>query len=136
MASKECIASIVKDPFTSETHENDLIIQMVATGKYLLFKDGIDSFSRSYNISWESVSVYGRQDAIQTYQSTGETINLTFPLKPGDNPEVFNMQLEALLALRYEQNFTKDEILSCYLNSAYFGNNITKTCVKMCMLLI
>jgi len=99
MASKECIASIVKDPFTSEAHQNDLIIQMVATGKYLLFKDGIDSFSRTYNISWESVSVYGRQDAIQTYQSTGETINLTFPLKPGDNPEVFNMQLEALLAL-------------------------------------
>ena len=90
---------IVSDPFTSEQHVNDLIIQMVATGKYLIFRDGIDSFSRSYNLNWDSVSVYGRQDAIQTYQSTGETINLDFPLKPGDNPDEFNMQLDALLAL-------------------------------------
>lgn len=90
---------IVSDPFTSEKHVNDLIIQMVATGKYLIFRDGIDSFSRSYNINWDSVSVYGRQDAIQTYQSTGETISLDLPLKPGDNPDEFNMQLDALLAL-------------------------------------
>lgn len=90
---------ITANPFTSGDHENDLIIQMVATGKYLIFRDGIDSFDRSYNISWDSVNVYGRQDAIQTYQSTGETINLSFPLKPGDTPDVFNMQLEALLAL-------------------------------------
>jgi hypothetical protein len=90
---------IVNNPFTDPDHENDLIIQMVATGKYLIFRDGIDSFSRSYNLSWDSVNVYGRQDAIQTYQSTGETINLDFPLKPGDNPDEFNMQLDALLAL-------------------------------------
>ena len=99
MANKDCTTSIVNNPFTNDNHVNDLIIQMVATGKYLIFRDGIDSFDRSYNISWDSVSVYGRQDAIQTYQSTGETINLSFPLKPGDDPHTFNMQLEALLAL-------------------------------------
>ena len=89
----------VSNPFSSDDHQNDLIIQMVASGKYLIFRDGIDSFNRSYNISWDSVSVYGRQDAIQTYQSTGETIGLDFPLKPGDNKDEFNAQLDALLAL-------------------------------------
>jgi hypothetical protein len=90
---------ITNNPFTNADLQNDLIIQMVASGKYLIFRDGIDQFDRSYNISWDSVSVYGRQDAIQTYQSTGETINLSFPLKPGSNPDEFNMQLDALLAL-------------------------------------
>ncbi len=65
----------------------------------MVFSDGIDSFDKSYNIAWDSVNVYGRQDAIQTYQSTGETINLTWPLKPGTDPKVFNYQLDALLKL-------------------------------------
>ena len=63
------------NPF--DENPNDLVIQMIASGKYLVFRDGIDNFSRSYNINWESVDVFGRQDAIQTYQSTGETINLS-----------------------------------------------------------
>jgi hypothetical protein len=85
------------NPF--EDNPNDLVIQMVATGKYLIFRDGIDDFSRSYNISWESVDVYGRQDAIQTYQATGETINLSWPLKPGTDPCRYEDQLQAILAL-------------------------------------
>ena len=87
------------DPFNAEEYQNDLIIQMAASQKYLIFRDGIDSFDRSYSINWDSVNVYGRQDPIQTYQSTGETINLSFPLKPRDDPDEFNHQLEALLAL-------------------------------------
>ncbi len=31
---------------------------------------------------------------------------------------------EAILALKLEQNYTKDEILELYLNAIYFGNNI------------
>lgn len=85
------------NPF--EENPNDLVIQMVATGKYLIFRDGIDDFSRSYNISWESVDVYGRQDAIQTYQATGETINLSWPLKPGTDPCQYEEKLKAILAL-------------------------------------
>ena len=85
------------NPF--KDNPNDLVIQMVATGKYLIFRDGIDDFSRSYNISWESVDVYGRQDPIQTYQATGETINLSFPLKPGTDPCQYEDQLQAILAL-------------------------------------
>tara|TARA_R100000697_G_scaffold117918_1_gene139989 strand:- start:712 stop:1377 length:666 start_codon:yes stop_codon:yes gene_type:complete len=85
------------NPF--EDNPNDLVIQMVATGKFLIFRDGIDDFSRSYNISWESVDVYGRQDAIQTYQATGETINLSWPLKPGTDPCQYEEQLQAILAL-------------------------------------
>tara|TARA_R110000824_G_scaffold46072_6_gene132819 strand:- start:187 stop:837 length:651 start_codon:yes stop_codon:yes gene_type:complete len=87
------------NPFTDDTFANDLIIQTVASGKYLIFRDGIDSFDRSYSISWDQVSVYGRQDAIQTYMSTGETISLSFPLKPSTIPDEFNRQLEAILAL-------------------------------------
>ena len=78
---------------------NDLVIQMVASGKYLIFRDGIDSFDRSYSVQWESVNVYGRQDAIQTYQSTGETISLSWPLKLGTEPSEYNEQLNAILAL-------------------------------------
>ena len=31
---------------------------------------------------------------------------------------------EAILALKVEQNFTKDQILEMYLNAIYFGNNV------------
>jgi len=41
---------------------------------------GVESFSISYNMEWEGVSVYGRQDPIQSYKSTGETMSLSFPL--------------------------------------------------------
>ena len=47
-------------------------------------KHGIDSFSISYDIAWDSVSVYGRQDPIQQYQTTGEVLSVTFPLLSGD----------------------------------------------------
>lgn len=80
-------------------HPDDLVIKFVANDKYMVFSDGIDSFDRSYNIAWDSVNVYGRQDAIQTYQSTGETINLSWPLKPGTSPDEFNYQLDALVRL-------------------------------------
>ncbi len=85
------------NPF--DTYPDDLVIQMIATGKYLLFRDGIDSFNRSYNINWESIDVYGRQDAIQTYQSTGESISVSWPLKPGTQVEEYTQQLKAILAL-------------------------------------
>ncbi len=37
----------------------------------------LESVSVDDDISWESVSVYGRQDAIQSYKTTGQTISLT-----------------------------------------------------------
>ena len=82
-----------------EEYKNDLIIRMVATGKYLRFSEGIDSFSRSYSAQWDSVNVYGRQDAIQTYQSTGETISLSWPVKPDEENDFYKEQLKAILAL-------------------------------------
>ena len=92
-----CNGREVKNPFAE--YPDDLVIKMVATNRYMVFYDGIDSFDRSYSLAWDSVNVYGRQDAIQTYQSTGETISLSWPLKSGTDPDVFNYQLEALLAL-------------------------------------
>ena len=37
----------------------------------------LESVSLDYDISWESIPVYGRQDAIQTYKTTGQTISMT-----------------------------------------------------------
>jgi len=37
----------------------------------------LESVSLDYDIGWESVSVYGRQDAIQSYKTTGQTISIT-----------------------------------------------------------
>jgi len=50
---------------------------------FLVGLSGLDSFSISYSIEWEGVSVYGRQDPIQSYKSSGETMSLTFPLVEG-----------------------------------------------------
>jgi len=47
---------------------------------YIKTASGVESFSISYNMEWEGVSVYGRQDPIQSYKSTGETMSLSFPL--------------------------------------------------------
>jgi len=87
------------DIFEEHKNKNDLIIKMVASGKYLRFSEGIDSFSRSYSVQWDSVNVYGRQDAIQTYQSTGETISLSWPVKPDEENDFYEQQLKAILAL-------------------------------------
>ena len=46
----------------------------------LRWENGIDSLSRSYNIQWDGVTVYGRADAIQTYKATGDTFNLSWPV--------------------------------------------------------
>jgi len=52
---------------------------------FLIGLSGLDSFSISYSIEWEGVSVYGRQDPIQSYKSSGETMSLTFPLVEGED---------------------------------------------------
>ena len=36
----------------------------------------VESVSIDYDISWESISVYGRQDAIQSYKTTGQTLSV------------------------------------------------------------
>lgn len=35
----------------------------------------VESISISYDMSWESIPVYGRQDAIQNYKTTGQTLS-------------------------------------------------------------
>ena len=37
----------------------------------------LESVSLDYDMSWESVPVYGRQDAIQSYKTTGQTISIS-----------------------------------------------------------
>ena len=42
----------------------------------------LETFGLSYDIQWDSVNVYGRQDAIQSYKATGQTLNFSFPYAP------------------------------------------------------
>lgn len=42
----------------------------------------IDTFTLTYDIQWDSVSVYGRQDAIHSYKATGQTVSFSFPVNP------------------------------------------------------
>lgn len=37
----------------------------------------LESVSLSYDMSWESVPIYGRQDAVQSYKTTGQTISIS-----------------------------------------------------------
>ena len=55
----------------------------------------LESVSLNYDIGWESVSVYGRQDAIQSYKTTGQTISLAVA-QPFATPEEFKNFLQAL----------------------------------------
>ena len=36
----------------------------------------VESVSIDYNMSWESIPVYGRQDAIQSYKTTGQSLSV------------------------------------------------------------
>ena len=42
----------------------------------------VDTFTLTYDIQWDSVSVYGRQDAIHSYKATGQTVSFSFPYSP------------------------------------------------------
>jgi hypothetical protein len=63
---------------------------------YVNAGSGIDSFSISYDISWDSVSVYGRQDPIQQYQTTGEVLSVTFPMTSDNDYETLPELTEIL----------------------------------------
>ena len=45
----------------------------------------IDNFTLTYDISWDSVPIYGRQDPIQSYKSTGQTVSFSAPFRPDQN---------------------------------------------------
>ncbi len=49
---------------------------------YISTGNAPDTFTISYDIQWDSVSVYGRQDHIHTYKTTGQTVGFSFPMKP------------------------------------------------------
>ncbi len=49
---------------------------------YISTGNAPDTFTISYDIQWDSVSVYGRQDHIHTYKTTGQTVGFSFPIKP------------------------------------------------------
>ena len=51
-------------------------------GSSPLVFSSLETFGLSYDIQWDSVNVYGRQDAIQSYKATGQTLNFSFPYAP------------------------------------------------------
>jgi len=48
----------------------------------VLTMDSFDSFTLTYDVSWDSIPIYGRQDPIQSYKSTGQTVNFSVPFMP------------------------------------------------------
>ena len=54
------------NPFTDDTFANDLIIQTVASGKYLIFRDGIDSFQCIWKTRRNTnIHVHRRDDKLE-----------------------------------------------------------------------
>jgi len=69
----------------------------------------LESVSLNYDIGWESVSVYGRQDAIQSYKTTGQTISLTVAQPFGD-PQEFKDLLQVLN--KFSRPIYEDHLIS------------------------
>ena len=72
----------------------------------------LDSFSVSYDISWDSVPIYGRQDSIQSYKSTGQTVTFAVMVNspqpggketPGSAPWIIK-NLNKMLRPSYSNN--------------------------------
>ena len=51
----------------------------------------LDSVSIGYDLSWDSVSVYGRQDPIHSYKATGETLSFGVVYNPETGEEIGDM---------------------------------------------
>ena len=59
-----------------------LIERWLKPDNYISTGNAPDTFTITYDIQWDSVSVYGRQDHIHTYKTTGQTVGFSFPIKP------------------------------------------------------
>ena len=57
----------------------------------------LETFGINYDIQWDSVNVYGRQDAIQSYKATGQTISFSFPYAPKTKNNQKSMPLKEFL---------------------------------------
>lgn len=81
---------------TSPPDKHALInIWSFPAGKRIGFKS-IDSFSVNYDISWDSVPIYGRQDPIQSYKSTGQTVSFAVPFRPQGKGMTMAYMIKAL----------------------------------------
>ena len=71
----------------------------VPTGKIVKFKAMLTSFSDSFSSNWNTEEVYGRMDAMQTFQSTTRSVSLGWIVPSSSIQEARqNMQKFALLA--------------------------------------
>jgi hypothetical protein len=69
----------------------------------------VDSFTLTYDIQWDSVPVYGRQDAIHSYKATGQTVSFSFPITPNDINQLSDITrtLSSLTRPVYDKGYIK-----------------------------
>jgi len=56
------------------------------------FDTGIDSLNVTTNMQWDSQSVYGRRDPIQTYKSSDDSFSLAWPVNSPDKVLLDNLK--------------------------------------------
>ena len=72
-------------------------------------ESSVDSFTLTYDIQWDSVPVYGRQDAIHSYKATGQTVGFSFPIQPSDASQLsaITRTLSSLTRPVYDNGYIK-----------------------------
>tara|TARA_A100001515_G_scaffold104830_1_gene85530 strand:+ start:13697 stop:14437 length:741 start_codon:yes stop_codon:yes gene_type:complete len=75
----------------------------VLLGESVTFRAMLTDYSDSYETAWESESVYGRMDEIQTYSGTKRSLNIGWTIVSAHTDEArFNMQkCEKLFSMLY-----------------------------------
>jgi hypothetical protein len=61
----------------------------------------VESISISYDMSWESIPVYGRQDAIQNYKTTGQTLSAQVAMVIDDGATLGGKKYDTVALFRY-----------------------------------
>jgi len=77
-----------------------LSFQHIPTGKQVHFKAFLTDYTDSFKTKWNSTEVYGRNDAIQTFQGTQRTISLGFSIPASDVAESYTNLDKCSLLMR------------------------------------
>ena len=120
-AAKKPGAEGYRDTYSTEKN-SALQIEFfsVSTGFALAFPAFVKSFSDTFNMEWNTDSVFGRMDPIATYKNTRRVINCSFTV-PGDSQEqviLNNQKFAKLVSLMYPNYDTNDASAPAVIASA------------------
>ena len=109
----------------------ELIFLHIPTGKEVHFKAFLTDYSESFKTKWNSTEVYGRNDAVQTFQGTQRTISVGFSIPAADVAESYSNLDKCSLLMRmlypsYESSQGASSIAKAPLLRLKFLNLISK----------